>query len=186
MMALDGKRYAYVQADLSSSGGVLDILLPGMSLGKSGVEGKRKCNEALANNNDSTAIQECRGKMTSECSRGMDNACKGAGLYKRLVNRPLPEAAVPSQCDTTNPNYTKDACFKWLEPFIIKSSLTFDYRGFMDLPRSIDRSFRGSNANLRYLQNYYTDVQVDLVTKNDALALLPVDVSKMESNSINV
>ena len=141
----------------------------------------------MVNNNDSTAIEKCRGKMSSECARGMDGACRGSGLYKRMVNRPLPESAVPAQCETANPNYTYDGCFKWLEPFIVKSSLVFDYRGFMDLPRSIDRSFRGSgSASLRYLVLQYTDVTVDLVTKNDELAILPVQLSKMDNNAINV
>jgi len=183
-MVLAGKRYSYVQAKMSLSGGVLDFFAPGLGLGKKGVEDKRKCNEALAQNNDNTKLEECRGKMNDECARGMDGACKAQGLYERLVNRPLPEAALPSQCDKANPNYTVDSCFSWLEPFIIKSSLSFDYKGFLDLPKSIDRSFRGSAA-LRYLQTT-TQVTVDPVTAKDKQAVLPTSLTKMDTNSINV
>ena len=184
-MALSTKRYSFIQADLSLSGGVIDFMAPGKSLGKSGIDSKRKCNEALANDNDSAQVKECRGDMSDECSRGMDGACKGSGLYKRLVNKPLPEAALPNDCDTTNPNYSIDICFVWLERFIVKSTMSFDFKGFIDVPRSIDRSFRGSAAGLRLLQSS-TDVKVDLVTKNDPAAVLPSSLSKMDSSAINV
>jgi hypothetical protein len=185
ILALGGKRYSYFQALMSLSGAVLDFDAPGKSLGKSNTEGERKCKNALFSNSTNVETdKDCRGNLNEKCSKGMDGACKGAGLYERLVNRPLSEAALPVQCDNTYPTYSIDNCFNWLEPLIIKNTLSFSLRGFKELPMSIDRSFNKSYS-LRELQSS-VQVTVDPVTKSDSQAVIPSSLSKLESNLINI
>jgi hypothetical protein len=188
LVSYEQKRYAFLQADMSLSGGVIDFMAPGQNLGRNEIDNKNLCNQALANNNNSTQVQSCRGNINSDCANGMDFACKDVGLYQRLVDRPLTQAALPVDCDSTYTNYSVDTCFNWLERFIIRGTMAFDYKGFLDLPKSIDRSFRGSTSPaLRYLQaTTTTNVVVDPVTKNDSKAVLPSTLTKMDSTSINV
>jgi len=135
--------------------------------------------------------------MSDECSRGMDGACKGAGLYERLVDVPLPEAAVPGDCDETSPYYSIDVCFNWLEPKIIRGTMSFDLIGFRELPMEIDLSFIGKyDDTFRFLQtstkyqntkqSIKTKVKEDPVSKSDPDAILPASLSKMDTASIEV
>ena len=155
-------------------------------LAKNDVEEKRKCNEAMNSQSSSSnneKVKECRGNMSDECSRGLDGACKASGLYERLINKPLPEAALPVVCDNTYPDYTLERCFAWLEPIIVKHSLSFSFQGFNRLPSEIDRSFRGGKS-LRNLQTL--TVSVDPVTKNDVKAVIPASITKMDASAISV
>jgi hypothetical protein len=185
LFALGGKRYSYFQALMSLSGPVIDFDAPGKSLGKSHSKEERKCKDALNSNiTDKKLNEECRGNLNEKCSKGMDGACKNAGLYQRLVNRPLSEAALPDVCENTYPTYSLDNCFAWLEPIIIKNTLSFSFKGFKELPMFIDKSFKNSNS-LRALQNT-GQIIIDPVSKNDPNAVLPSTISKMESNSIDI
>jgi hypothetical protein len=185
LVAMGGKRYSYIQADLALSGKVIDFEAPGKSLAKNDVEEKIKCNEALVSTDalSNAKKQECRGSMSEECSKGLDGACKQSGLYERLMKKPLAANALPNICDNTTTNYSENACFDWLERIIVLNSLSFSLRGFMDLQRQIDIFQRGKKT-LRYLETL--TVSVDPVTKNDVKAVLPASITMMDASAISV
>lgn len=182
IMALGGKTYSYLEAIMSLSGSVMDFDAPG----KSQIEGDRKCKDLYASSTSNKKLdEECRGNLNEKCAKRMDGACKGAGLYERLVHKPLPEATLPVMWDNTYPTYSLDNCFAWLEPLIIKNTLSFSFKLFKELQMSIDRSFKNFNGSLRLLQNT-AQIIVDPVSKNDIAALIPSSIAKMESNTIDI
>ena len=189
-VCLSGKRYIFSEAKLSKSGLLIDFNDgKGNSLGKQVVDQQNSCAQGLKSGN-STAILKCRGSMSDDCSKKMDNACASTGLYDILINNPVPSSPLPTQCDDSLPTYTENNCFNWLVPKITKATIVFDYKGFLDLPRSIAISVSNGgslNGTRRILQtNTITVVKVDPVSQSDPKAVIPSTVSQVSTTEVVV
>lgn len=183
-VCFSGKRYIYGQASFSR-GNYLDFADgSGNNFGREDVKQKNNCANALASGSDEQKKQ-CRGNMSDDCAKKMDNTCGATGLYNMLVNNPVPQSALPAVCDDTVTGYSESACFQWLVPKMTKATIVFDYRRFKDLPREIASSY--SNTT-RLLESEATVkvVAQDPVQQKDPTAAIPSNVALVTTTEIAV
>lgn len=182
-VCLSGKRYSYAQASFSN-GKYLDFADGSINFGREGAKEKNNCANALASGT-SEQKANCRGNMSDDCAKKMDNTCGATGLYNMLVNNPLPQSALPAVCDDTATGYSESGCFQWLMPKITKATIVFDYRRFNDLPREIANSF-GTTSRLLQTDATVKVVAQDPVQQKDPTAVLPSSVSQITSSEVAV
>lgn len=184
-ICLSGKRYVYGQATFTNQGKVLDFADASANLGQQDAQLKNDCAAVLKNGTDDQKKQ-CRGDMNSDCAKKLDNACQQTGLYDILINNPIPKSALPTQCDETLIGYSDSTCFQWLAPKIVKATIVFDYKGFLDLPRAIANSLNA--ASLRYLEDTAT-IKVVETSKDpaakDPTAIIPTNIASVAELSVD-
>lgn len=179
-----GKRYSFAEASFATSGNLIDFNDgSGNNLGREAVKQQNNCANVL-NSGTTEQKAQCRGPINDECSKKMDNTCGATGLYSLLVNNPVPQSALPAVCDDSLTTYSESSCFNWLIPKITKATIVFDYRGFLDLPRSIASSF-GTSRRLQTSDSIKV-VSSDPVQLKDSTASLPATVSQVANTELSV